>query len=401
MAPSVQVSRIRSTVSASPPSVQVSRIRAVAGASGGTGASVQVSRIRSTTGSVGSATDVEPFSTVNLGSGTWTQTSGPTVTTPTFVAPAGPDGYTLTFVDGSSTSKTVTVLPQTVLFRDAGVLAGLNTTIAADVATGSGQAMPTAPPSGPWLRQYGQDFTVNIAEGGFNFNANGNLTTTSAAYPYYGNGAIAGQLNGYHDGQPDSSSVGQYYSSRTMSIANSVLTIRRHTEDVGGVPVAMGGHIHPVVPAALRDPLDGWRTQPYGRWSYRIRSDVADRFGGVAVAIGKPWPANGEFDFPEILSGSSSAILGVYHYADTAGGQDGPKTFTGLRTDWHTYTMEWTPGQIRWLLDDVQVYISTDRVAAQPLGFHIQAATTGSLPLTATTGLYQVDWITFDSYTGP
>jgi hypothetical protein len=74
----------------------------------------RITRVRTSAGTGGTATTqtVEPFTTVNLGAGTWTQTSGPTVTPPSFTAPALPGGTVLTFTS-TGTQVTITVLPHT------------------------------------------------------------------------------------------------------------------------------------------------------------------------------------------------------------------------------------------------------------------------------------------------
>lgn len=80
----------------------------------------RVTRIqsRTTTASSGSQ-QVNPYDVVNLGAGTWTQTTGPVVTVPIFTAPAvPPPGVTLTFTQGAAT-QIVQVLGHT-LFRSVG-----------------------------------------------------------------------------------------------------------------------------------------------------------------------------------------------------------------------------------------------------------------------------------------
>jgi hypothetical protein len=78
-----------------------------------TSATGRVTRVRSiAVGSSPQTSTVEPFATVNLGTGTWAQTGGPTVTVPTFAAPALPAGTVLTFTSAGSLS-TITVLPHT------------------------------------------------------------------------------------------------------------------------------------------------------------------------------------------------------------------------------------------------------------------------------------------------
>ena len=91
---------------------RVTRVRAsaTAAASSQTG---RVTRVRVlSTGSSSTTQTVQPYDTVNLGIGTWTQTSGPTVTVPTFTAPGLQFGAALTFTNAGNTA-TVNVAPHT------------------------------------------------------------------------------------------------------------------------------------------------------------------------------------------------------------------------------------------------------------------------------------------------
>jgi hypothetical protein len=100
------------------PTGRVSRARALATAAvvapTPTG---RVTRVRArSTGSTSTTVTVQPYDTVNLGiTGTWTQTSGPTVTVPTFTAPAFQFGAALSFTNAGN-SYAVTVKPHT-MFR--------------------------------------------------------------------------------------------------------------------------------------------------------------------------------------------------------------------------------------------------------------------------------------------
>lgn len=67
----------------------------------------------------------EPFTTVVLpGDTPWTQTAGPTTTTPAVLLPAKPSpGTTVTYTQPNGTTITIKVLPHTIFGRDsAGVL---------------------------------------------------------------------------------------------------------------------------------------------------------------------------------------------------------------------------------------------------------------------------------------
>ncbi|WP_394217741.1 carbohydrate binding domain-containing protein [Halobacillus trueperi] len=69
-----------------------------------------------------------------------------------------------------------------------------------------------------------------------------------------------------------------------------------------------------------------------------------------------PWPTSGEIDIMEAAGGDTSNIGGTIHY-----GEEWPNnTYTGKEyhfpegedfTGYHTYSVEWEPGEIRWYVD--------------------------------------------------
>jgi hypothetical protein len=101
---------------------RISRIRAFASTS--VHAITRISNIRFLAAAPSVPTIVEPFTAVDLGMGSWVQTSGPAVTVPQFTAPALPAGAVLHFnASGSAT----TVLPHTFFaLGTGGALSALN-----------------------------------------------------------------------------------------------------------------------------------------------------------------------------------------------------------------------------------------------------------------------------------
>jgi beta-glucanase (GH16 family) len=64
------------------------------------------------------------------------------------------------------------------------------------------------------------------------------------------------------------------------------------------------------------------------------------------------WPDNGEIDVMENVGQSPSTVFSNLHAPGYAA--SGEQTVSGnLSDDFHVYAIEWTPGRVSWLLDDV------------------------------------------------
>jgi beta-glucanase (GH16 family) len=93
-------------------------------------------------------------------------------------------------------------------------------------------------------------------------------------------------------------------------------------------------------------------------------------------------------------------VGGFQHFAGPASceGCKIPSRDIGARfTDWHTYTIEWSPGRVRYLLDDVVVLDSTESVPDTPMRWQLQTETRGN---GNNSGRLLVDWVSVWSYNG-
>lgn len=240
-----------------------------------------------------------------------------------------------------------------------------------------------------WTWIYGEDFLTDIPLGGFTTRTTGAdlglLDPTSLGGSVYGASWKAKQAESL-----DTSGFGRYSAAKTMSVQDSVLRIWDHKEGAQ----AYGSAFKPLIPGA--DP----NFLPYCRVEFRMRStgNTGIGFGVVALLINNGhWPIWGEDDWPEAQLGG--LVGGNRHFAQAT------NAFTHINgggrsmTDWHRYVVEWFPqgtgGRVRYNVDDVNLFDSTDRVAVAPavLGWLIQTASNGAGAVPdGVEGTLEIDW---------
>ncbi|MGM7684501.1 family 16 glycosylhydrolase [Cytobacillus sp. Hm23] len=101
--------------------------------------------------------------------------------------------------------------------------------------------------------------------------------------------------------------------------------------------------------------------QKYGKFEARIKSPKGNGLWPAFWLLPTdnvygPWPASGEIDIMEASGGKPNEASGTIHY----GGLWPIREYTGKAyhfpeggaiTDFHTYSVEWEPGEIRWYVD--------------------------------------------------
>jgi hypothetical protein len=255
-----------------------------------------------------------------------------------------------------------------------------------------------------WTQIVADDFDYNYPIGSVVADGSGELTTGSAAYnelhskftfyPDTWNSTWGGKTGTDTSGNPVTIQA-KYYPSKTIYFEESCAKIYHHSENIGGVMTALGASIKPKNPSGV------YNFGPYMRWQFRMRATGVTAspsyFHWVPLGIdSNNWPSNGELDWPE--GDISSAVAGNYHPAAStnitqhvSSGED--------PSAWNIYTVEWTPGRMKWWTNSALRLNTTDRVPTGPLSFVFQHETTNVQPDSATTGTIEIDWIAMWNYT--
>ena len=73
------------------------------------------------------------------------------------------------------------------------------------------------------------------------------------------------------------------------------------------------------------------------------------------------WPKCGEIDIMEVLGSDVKTAYGTLHYGEPHGEQQGTVVLDNgsFADDFHEYSVEWEPGEIRWYIDD-ELYLTVN-----------------------------------------
>ena len=241
----------------------------------------------------------------------------------------------------------------------------------------SGQAVPRGD-FGTWRQIFYDDFTKDAALGSWGEDWNGDKIVYT--------GAQGQQWRAYPKSYVDTYDKRPYRSDQVLSVKSSMLNFWLHNVD--GKPA--GANPTPLI-------SNGSQYQTYGRYSARFKVDTPNLSEYYVAWLLWPqserWPQDGEFDFPE---GNLAGTVGGFHHYSGAGSctngcQDVANVPAGTKfTDWHTYTIEWTPGRIKYILDGNVVLDSTKWVPSGPMRWQLQTETSGN---GTHSGNLMVDWV--------
>ncbi len=151
-----------------------------------------------------------------------------------------------------------------------------------------------------------------------------------------------------------------------------------------------------LVITATNEPLDGklyrsarmfsWFSQAYGRFEARAKVPTTKGIWPAFWLVPRTvqWPHGGEIDIMEHAGSKPTKIGTAYHYQTGAGNhtyqnsryQPDPPVY--FAEDYHTYAVEWDPGQIKFFIDGVCHKTVTDfYVSNEPMSFILNTAVGG------------------------
>jgi hypothetical protein len=297
--------------------------------------------------------------------------------------------------------------------------------------------MPLTNPAG-WVRTFQEDFNYNLPVGSLgetDIRSDRTLVPGSTWYNAFGT-----KLKWFENASWNTGEKGRYWNSRTLSVANSALRIRNHSQIIpagSGLPGAgtrqyLGAGFRVMQAAGGGQAAHSTGGMIGGRVEMRARAtnvvSTGNGWGGVLLYIGAPnqadqtvvdpqggdshWPRLGELDFPE--GNFNDSIHGFHHWAreiyrrypDDKGEQTViSKTPGGIPakywTDgWHIVSVEWMPrtttqpGYVDYKVDGV-TYLRTETWVPWhrlPLSFQCGKATAD--PIADTSEItFEIDWI--------
>lgn len=245
----------------------------------------------------------------------------------------------------------------------------------------SGEPIPKGNLPG-WKLIFSDDFTKDAPLGSWGSECDGNQIVYT--------GAKGQKWKSYPKCYKDTYQKRPYRADSVLSVRNGVLNFHLHPVD--GQPAGAN-------PSPLIDGNSQY--QLYGRYTARIKVDNPTlkeyHIAWLLWPETNKWPDDGEEDFPEGSLGGT--ITGFHHYAGEGacrGCQDKADIKTERFTDWHTYTIEWTPGNVKYILDGKVVLNSDKWVPTKPMRWQLQTETNGQ---GANKGNLLVDWVAVYKYT--
>ncbi|RCX18585.1 S-layer family protein [Fontibacillus phaseoli] len=151
----------------------------------------------------------------------------------------------------------------------------------------------------------------------------------------------------------------QYYKAENAAVEGGNLVITAKKEDI------QSSH-YTSARLVTRDKF----SQTYGKFEARIKLPEGTGFWPAFWMMPQDstygtWASSGEIDIMESRGRLPKVGLGTLHYGGEApnnrySGQEYPLPNGGTATDFHTYAIEWEPGEIRWYIDGILCQTQND-----------------------------------------
>lgn len=198
-------------------------------------------------------------------------------------------------------------------------------------------------------------------------------------------------IDSYPDGKrTHSNNEQQYYATDGWQVSGGFLRLTAERKPNGGMPYTSG-----MVCSY------GKFAQKYGRFEIRARFPKGKGMWPAFWLLpeSKGWPP--EIDVLEILGDAPDVVLMSNHWGTDyrnhrweTGKWKGPD----FSTDFHTFTVEWSPERIVWLVDGVERYRTVQNIPHEPMFVLANLAVGGDLPgmpdeTTPFPGMMEVDYI--------
>jgi hypothetical protein len=135
--------------------------------------------------------------------------------------------------------------------------------------------------------------------------------------------------------------------------------------------------------------------QTYGAWEVRMRAPAGARNYDPVLLLwpdAENWPTGGEVDFAEIWNDPErTAVNSVLHYSST--NQQAGATIAVDATQWHTYSVRWTPTEITTYVDGTPIFTTHDTSMFPPGPMHLCIQLDMLGPDIAAGAQMQVAWV--------
>lgn len=250
----------------------------------------------------------------------------------------------------------------------------------------SGKAIPTGNVTSgghTWRQIFAEDFTKDAPLGSWGSECDNNKVTYT--------GTTGTQWHAYPKCYVDSRQKRPYRSDQVLSVHDGGLDFWLHTVD--GKPA--GAAPSPLI-------ANGSQYQTYGRYDVRIKQTTMNLSDYYLVYLLWPEQAGafqcGESDFPETTM-SATYVKAFSHYGCAGAKNTFQKSLD--KTQWHTFTQEWTPSARSYYIDGVLIGSSPNQVYAKPERWQLQTETNTTCDTTSTCtqeGHVLVDWAVVYAY---